>query len=124
VDSHTLFLDAEGSEEQLPKADSELEKIGYLQTERNGRSIVLLEFMLRDVPGSVTPALRLMQEYRLNISCMSSQESGSGCQAFKVGLFVRNEERLKQFLKEVQQICPARILDCNRSERVFDNSIF
>lgn len=124
VDSHTLFLDAEGSEEQLAKADSELEKIGYLQTERNGRSIVLLEFMLRDVPGSVTPALRLMQEYRLNISYMSSQESGSGYQAFKVGLFVRDEERLKQFLKEVQQICPARILDYNRSERVFDNSIF
>ncbi len=62
VDSHTLFLDAESSEEQLARADSELEKIGYLQTERNGRSIVLLEFMLRDVPGSVTPALRLMQE--------------------------------------------------------------
>ena len=30
VDSHTLFIDAEGTEEQLKKADVELEKIGYL----------------------------------------------------------------------------------------------
>ena len=32
VDSHTLFIDAEGTEEQLKKADRELEKIGYLCT--------------------------------------------------------------------------------------------
>ena len=31
VDSHTLFIDAEGTEEQLNKADTELEKIGYLR---------------------------------------------------------------------------------------------
>ena len=31
VDSHTLFLDAEGPEEQLKKADLELKNIGYLQ---------------------------------------------------------------------------------------------
>ena len=30
-DSHTLFIDAEGTEEQLKKADTELKKIGYLQ---------------------------------------------------------------------------------------------
>ena len=32
VDSHTLFIDAEGEPEQLEKADEALEKIGYLQT--------------------------------------------------------------------------------------------
>ena len=32
VDSHTLFIDAEGTEEQLRKAVTELEKIGYLQS--------------------------------------------------------------------------------------------
>ena len=31
VDSHTLFIDSEGTEEQLKKADIELEKIGYFQ---------------------------------------------------------------------------------------------
>ena len=124
VDSHTLFIDAEGDEAQLEKADKELEKIGYLKPVQNGRSIVLLEFMLRDVPGSVTRALRLIHRYRLNISYISSQENGSAYQAFKMGLFVESEEKLRDFLNEAQEICPVRVLDYNRSERVFDNSIF
>ena len=124
VDSHTLFIDAEGDEAQLEKADGELQKIGYLQTANSERSIVLLEFMLRDVPGSVTQALRLIQSYRLNISYISSQENGSAYQAFKMGLFVESGQKLKEFLKEAQEICPVRVLDYNHSERVFDNSIF
>ena len=39
VDSHTLFIDADGDETQLAKADSELKKIGYLQTDRSENSI-------------------------------------------------------------------------------------
>ena len=124
VDSHTLFIDVEGDAEQLEKADRELTQIGYLQTDRNENSIVLLEFMLRDVPGSVTDVLRVIDRYHLNISYISSQENGSSYQAFKMGLFVANEERLKEFLREVQELCPVRVLDYNHTERVFDNSIF
>ncbi|MCR5824410.1 MAG: MBL fold metallo-hydrolase [Lachnospiraceae bacterium] len=124
VDSHTLFIDAEGEKEQLEKADRELEKIGYLQSDQNEQSIVLLEFMLKDVAGSVTDVLRLITHHQLNISYMSSQENGTDYQAFKMGLFVDNEEKMKGFLKEAQEICPVRVLDYNRSERVFDNSIF
>ena len=42
VDSHMLFLDVEGTEEQIRKADAELEKIGYLQNNANDSSIVLI----------------------------------------------------------------------------------
>ena len=35
VDSHMLFLDVEGTKEQLNQADIELEKIGYLQSNIN-----------------------------------------------------------------------------------------
>ena len=77
IDSHTLFIDADGGEEQLAEADRELRKIGYLGTEGQEQSIVLLEFMLRDVPGSVTDVLRLIHRYQLNISYLSSQENGS-----------------------------------------------
>lgn len=124
VDSHTLFIDAEGDELQLEKADRELQKIGYLQTDRSENSIVLLEFMLRDTPGSVTQVLRLIREFRLNISYISSQENGSAYQAFKMGLFVESEDRLRDFLRQAQQLCPVRVLDYNHSERVYDNSIF
>ena len=59
VDSHTLFIDAEGTEGQLQKADVELEKIGYLQSNSVKTSIVLLEFCLKDIPGSVTDVLKI-----------------------------------------------------------------
>ena len=111
VDSHTLFIDADGDELQLEKADSELKKIGYLQTDKNEKSIVLLEFMLRDVPGSVTEVLKLIHRFHLNISYISSQESGTPYQAFKMGLFMENERALKEFLFEAQQLCPVRVLD-------------
>ena len=124
VDSHTLFIDTEGDRSQLAKADSELTKIGYLQTDKNPNSIVLLEFMLRDIPGSVTEVLKLIHRFRLNISYISSQENGSAYQAFKMGLFMENENTLRDFLHEAQQLCPVRVLDYNHSERVFDNSIF
>ena len=124
VDSHTLFIDVDGDGEQLEKADEELRKIGYLQTDRNGNSVVLLEFMLRDRPGSVTDVLRVIHRFHLNISYISSQENGSAYQAFKMGLFMEDGETLKEFLREAQKLCPVRVLDYNHSERVFDNSIF
>ena len=124
VDSHTLFIDVEGDEAQLDKADVELRKIGYLQSNRGERSVVLLEFTLRDVPGGVTEPLRLIDRYKLNISYLSSQENGSELQSFKMGLFVDSEQKLRDFLREVHEICPVRVLDYNHSERVFDNSIF
>ena len=43
IDTHTLFIDAEGAPEQLQKADDELSKIGYLRNDRSDKSIVLIE---------------------------------------------------------------------------------
>ena len=124
VDSHTLFIDAEGNEEQLRTADEQLARIGYLQTPEHDKGIVLVEFHLKDVPGSVTAVLRLISEYRLNISYISSQENGTEYQAFKMGLFVEDEAALKAFLSRVEALCPVRVIDYNHSEKVYDNSIF
>ena len=124
VDSHTLFIDAEGNEEQLRAADEQLALIGYLHTPEHDKGIVLVEFHLKDVPGSVTAVLRLISEYRLNISYISSQENGTEYQAFKMGLFVEDEAVLKAFLSRVEALCPVRVIDYNHSEKVYDNSIF
>lgn len=124
VDSHTLFIDAEGSEAQLKAADEQLSNIGYLQTPEGEKGIVLVEFHLRDVPGSVTEVLRLISRFRLNISYISSQENGSDYQAFKMGLFVEDEAVLRAFLSQVEALCPVRVIDYNHSEKVYDNSIF
>ena len=124
VDSHTLFIDAEGNEAQLKAADERLASIGYLQNADSGKGIVLVEFHLKDVPGSVTEVLRIINEYRLNISYINSQENGSAYQAFKMGLFVEDEEILRTFLTQVEALCPVRVIDYNHSEKVYDNSIF
>lgn len=124
VDSHTLFIDAEGSDDQLAEADKLLTKIGYLQNDKSDKSIVLLEFCLKDVPGSVTDVLRLINEFNFNISYISSQENGSEWQLFKMGLFVEDAEKIEKFLSEAKELCKVRVIDYNHTEKVYDNSIF
>ena len=124
VDSHTLFIDAEGSEEQLRLADIELEKIGYLQGNANKTSIVLLEFSLEDKPGRVTSILALINDFGFNISYISSQENGTDYQHFKMGLCVEEPETFAAFLREAEKICRVKVINYNSSEKVYDNSIF
>ena len=124
VDSHTLFIDAEGTEEQLKKADTELEKIGYLQNDTTNTSVVLIEFCLEDVPGSVTNVLTLINDFNFNISYISSQENGTDYQLFKMGLYVEDVDKVTDFLKEAERLCKVRVIDYNSSEKVYDNSIF
>ena len=124
VDSHMLFVDAEGTEDQLKKADTELESIGYLPSNTDKTSVVLIEFCLRDLPGSVTDVLTLISEFNFNISYISSQENGTDYQHFKMGLYVDHPEKITSFLKEAEKLCRVRVIGYNGSERVYDNSIF
>ena len=124
VDSHMLFIDAEGTEELLKKADIELEKIGYLQSNVNKTSVVLIEFCLEDIPGSVTSILTLINDFNFNISYISSQENGTDYQYFKMGLYVEDFDKIAEFLKEAEKLCRVRVIDYNSSEKVYDNSIF
>ncbi len=124
VDSHTLFIDAEGTEEQLNKADIELQKIGYLQSNTNKTSVVLIEFCLEDKPGSVTNVLTLINDFNFNISYISSQENGTDYQYFKMGLYVENIDKISEFLAEAEKLCKVRVINYNSSEKVYDNSIF
>ena len=124
VDSHTLFIDAEGTEEQLNKADIELEKIGYLQSNSDKTSVVLIEFCLKDIPGSVTNILTLINNFNFNISYISSQENGTDYQQFKMGLYVDDSNKISEFLREAEKLCKVRVIDYNSSEKVYDNSIF
>ena len=124
VDMHTLFIDAEGTEEQLAKADRELREIGYIHSPEDGRTVMLMEFILPDVPGSVTKVLELIMEFGFNISYISSQEDGTAYQRFKMGLFVDDTEKVSRFISKVSEISTVNILDYNSSNVVYDNSIF
>ena len=124
VDSHTIFIEAEGSRQQLAQADEQLAAIGYLRSGGAEKSVVLLEFQLRDVPGGVTDILACIERFGFNISYLSSQENGTDYQLFKMGLFVEDPARIHAFLREARALCPVRVIDYDRAEKTFDNSIF
>lgn len=124
VDSHMLFIDAEGTQEQLSKATEVLEKIGYLQSEADNRSVVLLEFKLKDEPGSVTKVLELISAFNFNISYISSQENGTEYQLFKMGLIVDDKDRINNFVREAKTLCEVRMIDYNHADKIYDNSFF
>lgn len=124
VDSHMLFIDAEGTPEQLKKASDELTEIGYLQCVDEDRSVILLEFQLRDIPGSVTSVLEVINDFSFNISYISSQENGTEYQLFKMGLIVDDAAKINKFINEVKKLCSVRVIDYNRADKIYDNSIF
>ena len=124
VDSHTLFIDVCGEEENLIKADERLQAIGYLSNGQENCKIVLLEFVLEDKPGSVTDVLELISKFNFNISYMSSQENGSGFQRFKMGLYVNTVTDVNEFICQAEKICKVNVLEYNHTEKVFDNSVF
>lgn len=124
VDSHTLFIEVDGDEAQLEKANEKLKEIGYLSNGEEQSKIVLLAFRLKDEPGSVTNVLELINKFNFNISYISSQENGTDYQQFKMGLYVCEQNALSEFLNQAEKICKVELIDYNKTEKVYDNSIF
>ena len=124
VDKHTLFIEVEGDEEQLLKADKELTALGYLNRPAWRGDVILMEFRLPDRPGAVMPVLELIHEYHFNISYISSQADGSGYQSFKMGLYVNDGNDITEFAHRAAMLCPLKVLDYNKSEKVLDNTVF
>ena len=124
VDSHMLFIDAEGTREQLETAAEKLTQIGYLQCDEDGRSVILMEFRLKDVPASVTAVLELIYEFSFNISYISSQENGSDYQYFKMGIVAGDSDKIDSFLDAARKLCDVRVIDYNHADKIYDNSLF
>ena len=124
VDSHALFIEVQGDEDKLLLADQQLSDIGYINNSDSELGIVLLEFTLRDVTGSATKVLSLIEEYGLNISYISSQEITEEYQSLKVGVRVDDENAFDEFIKKANEICAFRVIEYNKSEKIYDNSFF
>lgn len=124
VDMHMLFLEADGTAEQLARAEEALARLGYLQTRPFSGSVVLFEFELEDKPGRLIPVLELAAEFRFEISYVNSYENGTGYQPFQIGLVISDPERLPQFLRRASRICPVRVVDYDDAAKLLDNSAF
>lgn len=124
VDIHTLFIEADGEEEQFIKADKELEKIGYISNASTHGNVIFTEFKLDDKPGELLKVLELIKKYKFNISYISSHENGLGFQPFRMGLFVDNDEKFFNFVAEAKTLCPINVINYDNTMVNFDNSIF
>ena len=83
VDLHTLFIEVSASEEEHSQIQDELKKCGYLTDEdKDGTEsqILMIVLTLPDVSGAVMPVLEILHKHSVNISYISSQENGTGCQ--------------------------------------------
>ena len=124
LDAHMLFIEVEGDKDKLLLLEKELTYLGYIKDELNTKNIILMEFRLEDKTGALLPILELIDNYKFNISYMSSKENGSGFQDFKMGLLIENEKEVYDFVNRAVKLCPVRILDYNSSEKNLDNTVF
>lgn len=124
VDSHMLFIEAEGEDEAMNKAAESLKKIGYISDSENLGNVILIEFKLKDVPGTVEPILEIIQQYNINISYISSRADGSGYQNFRMGLFIHRTNEISELMKKVSELCDIKIIDYDPSGISLDNTVF
>lgn len=124
VDSHMLFLDVEGEEAQLKAVEEALTRQGYLADGRSNARVILLSFTLPDHPGALLPVLEVIEDFRFNISYISSQGDGSGVQHFKMGLFTRDMRAMRAFIARASALCEVQVLDYDQSEKLMDNTVF
>jgi len=125
VDVHTLFVEAEGTAEAMAAANARLEREGYLASHRDPGSVFLVEFRLPDRPGAANEMAELIGRYHFNISYISAQSSEELPEFnMKMGLFVEDPEHLAHFLNVASQMCPVRVIDYDRAEKILDNTVF
>lgn len=124
VDAHTLFIEVEGDEGALQLAHLELSALGYLPDKAQEGAVILFEFKLKNKPGALFPLVELIESFAFNISYMSYVESEGEYQRYKMGLFIENSERVSEFMHRASEICPVKVLNYDKSEKVLDNTVF
>ncbi len=124
VDVHTLFIDVYAEEKQHERIWQELSSIGYLTEVNNKQKVILIVLKLLDEVGAVTPVLEILNNYDINVTYISSQETGSPYQYFKMGLLIENTEEIKSLLEDISIICEVKILDYDITEKSLDNTVF
>ena len=124
IDTHTMFIDVSGTEQQIQRVSEGLREMDYYQDMNQSAQVLLLEFVLPAVAGSMVPVLELVNRYKFNISYVNCSETKEDFQHLKLGLFVENPEQIRQFLDEASHICEIRVIDYDGSERILDNTVF
>ncbi len=124
VDAHTLFIEVNAKQDQHKHIWSELSDLGYLTESQVNQKVILIVLKLRDEVGSVTPVLEIISSYDINVTYISSQETGTPYQYFKMGLMIENPNEIKSLLEDISRLCEVKIIDYDITEKSLDNTVF
>ena len=124
VDTRTLLIEVDATEEQQKQISARLKDIEYLVDDPGMRQIILIELVLPDRPGALLPTLEVIKNHNVNIPYINSQENGTPYQNFKMGLLVENTAEIKDLLDDLSKICEVRVLDYEATDRLLDSTIF
>ena len=124
IDTHTLLIEVDGTQEQLDLISLRLREVEYLVDDPGMRQMILVELVLPDVPGALLPTLEVINRHEVNIPYINSQENGTPYQNFKMGLLVENPAEIKGLLDDLSQICKVNVLGYDATDRLLDSTIY
>ena len=124
VDLHMLFVEVEGEPEVIGQATILLNNAGYILGSTDFGRMLLIDFILKDRPGSVLPVLRLINSYGINISYISSQTTDDSFQRFRIGFIAQSDDEATRFLRDAALRFRLEIISCETRGHVLDNTVF
>ena len=124
VDTHTLFLDADGTEDQLSAIAEALRCAGYLLECTGDARVMLLDFALENRAGSMLPVLELIDRYGFGISYLDAAATDQPVHHLKLGLFVEDEDRVRRFLREASERYEVRVIRHEDNGAELDRAVF
>ena len=111
--SYNLFIEVEGTREQLDAIDRGLSEISYVDYVPREPTVLVMEVKIKDTPGSLFPVLKVINNYDVNISYLNSRAENKNYQNFNIGMEVSNPEVSKKILDEVAEIYPLNVVSYN-----------
>ena len=124
VDVHMLFIEVSADAEQLDTISERLNEIGCMMNDRAPGQTILVEFRLPNVPSAMLPMLELIDSFHFNITYISAQENDTDFLDIKIGLYIQNPGKTKEFLDSAAKLCALKILNYDKSQKILDNTVF
>ncbi len=124
VDLHTLFLEVSASKENLVIIEDELKDLGYLIDIEDDSKFILIQLIYSDILSNVSPVLKILNKYNINISYVNFLDNDSDSQVFNLGFIIEDSNDIKHLLDELSQICEVKILDYDVTDKSLDNTLF
>jgi len=118
-----LFIEVEGTREQLNAIEKGLTEISYVDYQPRIPIVLVMEVKITDTPGSLFPVLKIIDKYDVNISYLNSRAENRGFQYFKIGMEVSDPSVSKKILDEVSEIYLLNVVQYNGNYDELDYTV-